>query len=131
MLAKKKHMAIVLDEYGGTLGMVTHEDIIEEMIGQDIEDETDDDEEVLVYEKMDNMLICHGRLEIVDAMELLGIELPMDHETLGGFVLQELGHVPEEGERFTYDNLRFEIEEMERNRIIRMTITIKEERKLI
>ena len=58
---------------------------------------------------------------------LLGIELPTDHETLGGFVLQELGHVPEEGERFTYDNLRFEIEEMERNRIIRMTITIKDE----
>jgi putative hemolysin len=127
MLAKKKHMAIVLDEYGGTLGIVTHEDIIEEMIGQDIEDETDIDEEVLVYEKTDNMLICHGRLEIVDAMELLGIELPMDHDTLGGFILQELGHVPEAGERFTYENLRFEIDEMERSRIIRMTITIKEE----
>ena len=54
-------MAIVLDEYGGTLGMITHEDIIEEMIGQDIEDETDDDEEVLVYEKTDNKLICHGQ----------------------------------------------------------------------
>ena len=126
MLAKKKHMAIVLDEYGGTLGVVTHEDIIEEMIGQDIEDETDVDEEVLVYEKMDDMLICHGRLEIIDAMELLGIELPTDHDTLGGFVLQELGHVPEEGERFTYDHLLFEIEEMERSRIIRMTITIKD-----
>ena len=126
MLAKKKHMAIVLDEYGGTLGVVTHEDIIEEMIGQDIEDETDVDEEVLVYEKMDDMLICHGRLEIIDAMELLDIELPTDHDTLGGFVLQELGHVPEEGERFTYDNLLFEIEEMERSRIIRMTITIKD-----
>ena len=126
MLAKKKHMAIVLDEYGGTLGVVTHEDIIEEMIGQDIEDETDMDEEVLVYEKTDDMLICHGRLEIIDAMELLGIELPTDHDTLGGFVLQELGHVPEEGERFTYDHLLFEIEEMERSRIIRMTITIKD-----
>jgi putative hemolysin len=129
MLSKKKHMAIVLDEYGGTLGMITHEDIIEEMIGQDIEDETDDDEEVFVYEKTDTTLVCHGRLEIVDAMDLLGIDLPMDHETLGGFVLQELGHVPEEGERFTYDHLRFEIEEMERNRIIRMTITISEDEK--
>ena len=127
MLSKKKHMAVVLDEYGGTLGIVTHEDIIEEMIGQDIEDETDMDEEVLVYEKTDNMLICHGRLEIVDAMELLDIELPTDHETLGGFVLQELGHVPEAGERFSYDNLRFEIEEMERNRIIRMTIKVQPE----
>lgn len=127
MLAKKKHMAIVLDEYGGTLGVVTHEDIIEEMIGQDIEDETDIDEEVLVYEKTDNMLICHGRLEIVDAMELLGIELPTDHDTLGGFVLQELGHVPEEGERFTYEQLLVEIEEMDRSRIVRMMITVKEE----
>jgi len=126
MLAKKKHMAVVLDEYGGTLGIVTHEDIIEEMIGQDIEDETDIDEEVLVYEQTANKLVCHGRLEIVDAMELLDIELPMDHDTLGGFILQELGHVPEPGERFTYGHLRFKIEEMERSRIIRMTITVHE-----
>ncbi|WP_342508311.1 CNNM domain-containing protein [Sporosarcina sp. FSL K6-2383] len=127
MLAKKKHMAIVLDEYGGTLGIVTHEDIIEEMIGQDIEDETDIDEEVLVYEQTVNKLVCHGRLEIIEAMELLGIELPTDHDTLGGLVLQELGHVPEPGERFTYGHLLFEIEKMERSRIIRMTITIRED----
>lgn len=127
MLSKKKHMAVVLDEYGGTLGIVTHEDIIEEMIGQDIEDETDHDEEVLVYEKSDNRLVCHGRLEIIDAMDLLDIQLPTDNETLGGFVLQELGHVPEVEERFTYENLRFEIEEMDRNRIVRMTILVKPE----
>ncbi|MCZ2257453.1 hemolysin family protein [Sporosarcina sp. G11-34] len=123
MLAKKKHMAVVLDEYGGTLGIVTQEDIIEEMIGQDIEDETDSNEEVLVYEKTDTRLTCHGRLEIVDAMDLLDIELPTDHETIGGFVLQVLSHLPEPGEKFTYENLRIEIKEMERNRIVRMTIT--------
>ncbi|MBE1555087.1 hemolysin family protein [Sporosarcina limicola] len=127
MLSKKKHMAVVLDEYGGTLGIVTHEDIIEEMIGQDIEDETDQDEEVLVYEESDNRLVCHGRLEIVDAMDLLGIKLPTDHETLGGLVLQEFGHVPEPGERFTFENLSFEIEEMDRSRILRMSITIIED----
>lgn len=123
MLANKKHMAIVLDEYGGTLGIVTHEDIIEEMIGQDIEDETDFDEEVLVYEKNEDLLICHGRLEIIDAIDLLDVELPTDHETIGGFVMQELGHVPEDGERFTYENLYFEIEEMDRSRIVKMKIT--------
>src|SRR5690606_31792277 len=112
MMAKKKHMAVILDEYGGTLGIVTHEDIIEEMIGQDIEDETDFDEEVLVYENDDHLLICHGRLEIVDVSEMLKVELPTDLETIGGFVMQELGHVPEQGERFTYENLFFEIEEM-------------------
>lgn len=127
MLAEKKHMAIVLDEYGGTLGIVTQEDLIEEMIGQDIEDETDMEDEVLVYEKSQDKLICHGRLEIIDAMDLLGIELPTDHETIGGFVLQELGHLPEEGECFTYENLRFEVEEMDRSRIIRMTIQVQRE----
>ncbi|MBB4823064.1 Mg2+/Co2+ transporter CorB [Sporosarcina luteola] len=127
MLAKKKHMAIVLDEYGGTLGIVTHEDIIEEMIGQDIEDETDIDEEVQVYESDDHQLICHGRLEIVDVMEMLNVVLPTDHETIGGFVMQELGHVPEPGERFTYENLFFEIVEMDRSRIVKMKITKRQE----
>ncbi|MGN7385682.1 hemolysin family protein [Sporosarcina sp. SAFN-015] len=130
MLANKKHMAIVLDEYGGTLGIVTQEDIIEEMIGQDIEDETDFDEEVLVYEKNEELLICHGRLEIVDAVDLLDVELPTDHETIGGFVMQELGHVPEEGERFTYENLYFEIEEMDRSRIVKMKITKRHDQEI-
>jgi putative hemolysin len=129
MLAKKKHLAVVLDEYGGTLGIVTHEDIIEEMIGQDIEDETDFDEEVLVYEKNEDMLICHGRLEIIDAIDLLEIELPTDHETIGGFVMQVLGHVPEEGERFTYENIYFDIEEMDRSRIVKMKITKRYDQK--
>lgn len=125
MLAKKKHMAVVLDEYGGTLGIVTQEDIIEEMIGQDIEDETDLAEEVLVHEKSMDSLSCNGRLEIIDANELLGIELPTDHDTIGGFVLQQLGHLPESGDRFTFENLRVEIEEMERNRILRLTISVE------
>ena len=125
MLSKKKHMAVVLDEYGGTLGIVTQEDIIEEMIGQDIEDETDLEEEVLVHEKSVDSLSCHGRLEIIDANELLGIKLPTDHETIGGFVLQQLGHLPESGDRFSFENLRVEIEEMERNRILRLTISVE------
>lgn len=126
MLSKKKHMAVVLDEYGGTLGVVTQEDIIEEMIGQEIEDETDIADGILLYEKSENRLICHGRLEIKDAMELLGVELPTDHETIGGFILQQLGHLPEPGEQFTYENLRIQIEKMERNRIVRMTIEKRE-----
>jgi len=125
MLARKKHMAIVLDEYGGTLGIVTQEDIIEEMIGQDIEDETDIEDEEHIYEKSSNVLTCNGRLEIVDVAEILSIDLPTDHETIGGFVLQQLGHLPEPGERFSYKNIRFAIEEMDRNRIARMTISVQ------
>ncbi|MDV6379344.1 CNNM domain-containing protein [Sporosarcina sp. GW1-11] len=127
MLAQKKHMAIVLDEYGGTLGIVTQEDIIEEMIGQDIEDETDVAEESMVFEKDENLLVCQGRLEIEDVIELLDIELPTDHDTIGGFIFQELGHIPEEGEWFEYNSLLFEIEEMDRTRISRLKITKRQE----
>ena len=130
MLAKKRHMAIVLDEYCGTLGIVTHEDIIEEMIGQEIEDESDEDEDILVYEMTENHLICHGRLEIEDVNEMFKVEIPNDHETIGGFVLQQFGHMPESGEQFTYENLHFEVNQMDRNRILQLTITIKEEKVL-
>ncbi|KZE38498.1 hemolysin [Bhargavaea cecembensis] len=126
MLAKKKHIAIVLDEYGGTLGIVTHEDIIEEMIGQDIEDETDQEDEVLVYEMTDTRLECSGRLEMDDLKESFRSEMPDEHETVGGFVLQQLGHVPVPGDQFTYGNLDVIIEEMDRNRITRMLITKRE-----
>ena len=131
MLTKKKHMAIVLDEYGGTLGIVTHEDIIEEMIGQEIEDESDEDEDILVYEMTENYLICHGRLEIEDVNEMFKVEIPNDHDTIGGFVLQQLGHMPDTGEQFSYENLYFEVNEMDRNRILQLTITIKEKEEVL
>ena len=127
MMAKKKHMAVILDEYGGTLGIVTHEDIIEEMIGQDIEDETDVEDDELVFEMTENTLSCHGRLEIEDVNEMFEVEVPNDHDTIAGFVMQQLGHVPDEGEQFTYENLHVEVNEMDRNRIVRLTITKKDE----
>lgn len=127
MLSKKKHMAVILDEYGGTLGIVTHEDIIEEMIGQDIEDETDAEDDELVFEITDTQLVCHGRLEIEDVNEMFKVEVPDDHDTIAGFVMQQLGHVPDEGEEFSYENLHVKINEMDRNRIMRLTITKQNE----
>lgn len=125
MITKKKHMAIILDEYGGTLGIVTNEDIIEEMIGQDIEDETDVAEDEMVFELTDTRLVCHGRLEINDVNDIFKVELPQDHDTIAGFVMQQIGHVPNEGEHFTYENLFVEVNEMDRNRIVMLTITKK------
>ena len=127
MLTHKKHMAIVLDEYGGTLGIVTHEDLIEEMIGQEIEDETDDDEEILVHEMTESRLVCAGRMEIEEVNSLFNISIVNENETIGGFVLDQLGHVPEENEQFAYENLMVEINEMDRSRIVKLTITKREE----
>lgn len=127
MLTHKKHMAIVLDEYGGTLGIVTHEDLIEEMIGQEIEDETDDDEEILIHEMTETRLVCAGRVEIEEVNQLFDLSIVNENETIGGFVLDQLGHVPEEGEQFTYENLFIEINEMDRSRIVTLTITKREE----
>ena len=126
MLTHKKHMAIVLDEYGGTLGIVTHEDLIEEMIGQEIEDETDDDEEILVHEITENRLVCAGRIEIEEINQLFDINILNENDTIGGFVLDQLGHVPEETEQFSYENLLIEVNEMDRNRITKLTIIKKE-----
>lgn len=127
MLAKKKHMAIVLDEYGGTLGLVTNEDIIEEMIGQDIEDETDIEEDLLVFEMREGKLVCSGRMGIEEVNEMMKIHIDSEHDTIGGFVFEQLGHVPIAGEKFTHDNLYFEVNEMDHNRIKKVTITIREE----
>lgn len=127
MLTHKKHMAIVLDEYGGTLGIVTHEDLIEEMIGQEIEDETDNNEEILVHEMTESRLICAGRLEIEEVNQLFNISIINENDTIGGFVLERLGHVPEENEQFTYENLLIEVNEMDRSRIVKLTITKNEE----
>ncbi|WP_313894198.1 hemolysin family protein [Psychrobacillus sp.] len=126
MMTHKKHMAIVLDEYGGTLGIVTHEDLIEEMIGQEIEDETDHDEEILVHELTDNRLVCAARLEIEEVNQMFAVNIMNESETIGGFVLEQLGHVPEENEQFSYENLIIEVNEMDRNRIVTLTIIKKE-----
>lgn len=127
MLSKKKHMAIVLDEYGGTLGIVTHEDIIEEMIGQEIEDETDEAEEPLVYEHTAERLVCAARFEIEDFNHLMEMNIETENETIGGFVMELLGHVPDEGERVSYDDYIIEVNEMDRNRIVKLTLTKQSE----
>lgn len=123
MLAKRKHMAIVLDEYGGTLGIITHEDIIEEMIGQEIEDEMDDGEEPLVYEHTADYLVCAARFEIDDFNHLMGRNIETENETIGGFIMEILGHIPDEGERIPYEDLIFEVNQMDRNRIVKLTVT--------
>ncbi|MRG86873.1 hemolysin family protein [Salinibacillus xinjiangensis] len=123
MLKEKKHLSVVIDEYGGTTGILTHEDIIEAMIGQEIEDETDDDEEVLIDELTDSHIICHGKLVIRRLNEVFHTKVPEDEDIIAGFLYKEFGHIPSEGDTLEFQHLHFEIIEMEENRIHKVKIT--------
>ena len=125
MRKNKKQIAVVLDEYGGTAGIVTMEDILEEIVG-DIFDEFDEEE--IYYEKIDNnTYILDGGIPIYECNRLLGIEIPEgDYETLSGYLLDELGRIPEEKETpvLEIDNIVYKIEQIENKRIIKVKVCI-------
>ncbi|MFC1713417.1 hemolysin family protein [Candidatus Poribacteria bacterium] len=103
--AARTHMAIVLDEYGGTAGLVTIEDIIEEIVGE-IQDEYDQ-EDGLVEELEDGIYQLDARIPIDEVNDLLAITLPSeDSDSIGGFIVNYLGRVPQIGESFSYDSVR-------------------------
>lgn len=94
---QRTHMAIVVDEYGGTAGLVTIEDLLEEIVGE-IQDEYDS-EEPLVQDLGDGEFLCDARLSVDDAAEIVGLALPEgDFDTLGGFVYAQLGSIPRVGD---------------------------------
>ena len=116
MQASKSHLAIVVDEYGGTAGLVSLEDILEELIGE-IVDEFDR-EESLVQEEDDGTLLLSGRLPVDDFEELTGIATgDGDWDTVGGFVFGLLGHVPEVGETVLHEGWELTAREIDNRRI--------------
>lgn len=125
MLKEKKHLAIVIDEYGGTTGILTNEDIIEAMIGLEIEDETDEVEDVLIDELTDSQIVCHGKLAIRRLNEVFRTKIPEDEDILAGFLFKEFGYIPEEGEELDYHHLHFEVLEMEDNKLNKVKIIKK------
>ena len=126
---KKVHLAIVIDEYGGTTGLVTLEDIIEEIVG-DIRDEYEpahEREPAIHINEEDRSAEIEARANISDAnraLEDIDLELPeADHyDTVGGYALSELGHIPVEGESFTTEELVVTVLESEPTRIVRLRI---------
>jgi putative hemolysin len=119
------HMVIVVDEYGGTAGLITLEDLIEEIIG-DIQDEYDIHEEAeFVQEGPDTFTVDAG-ITLTDFNDLLNVELSKeDSDTLGGFIFTELGHVPEPGETLDYQNLNFTITSLDGRRIRKVSVIRK------
>jgi CBS domain containing-hemolysin-like protein len=124
---RKVHMAIVLDEYGGTAGLVTIEDILEELVGE-IVDEYDEDEPEPLTRIDANTVDIDARMRVDELNEELGIALPEedDYETIGGFVFSHLGHIPQAGERCTHENVEIEVIDAEPRRIIRVRLHIHE-----
>ncbi|HYD08656.1 MAG TPA: hemolysin family protein [Acidimicrobiales bacterium] len=122
MQSQKAHMAIVVDEYGGTAGLVTLEDLIEELVGE-IVDEYDVEDPLL--EPLPNGDVrVNARISLDEANELLHLELPTgDWDTVGGLVFNLLGHVPHEGETVEVDGHRLRAERVTGRRIGRVRIT--------
>jgi putative hemolysin len=122
MQAGKFHMAVLVDEYGGIAGLVTLEDCIEELVGEIVDEY--DMEDTDVERLADGALRVDGGLPIDELNELLDEELPdSDWDTVGGFVLSSLGHVPHEGESVEYRGHRFTAERMEGHRIARVRVS--------
>ncbi len=116
---RRTHIAIVVDEYGGTAGLVTLEDVLEEIVGE-IRDEYDEREKPL-YEKIDDYTYrFDARINLDDMAEILGIELDteqFDFETLGGLIFHLVGDIPEVGTEVTYGPLRLRVESIQNHRI--------------
>lgn len=118
MTAKHIQMAIVVDEYGGTAGLVTLEDIVEAIVGN-IQDEYDNEDEE-ISKINDTTFTIDGITDIEEVEEKLGIKLPEgDYDTLGGFIISLLGFLPVDGDMNTvqYKNIRFTVLNVEERRI--------------
>ncbi|MBP1970193.1 Mg2+/Co2+ transporter CorB [Virgibacillus natechei] len=125
MTQEKKHMAVVLDEYGGTEGVLTHEDIIESMIGLEIEDEMDHANDTLVEKVTDKEIICDGKIPLHRLNSIFLTKIPEEEDVLNGYLLKELNHFPEEGEILEKYDLDFRILEVEGRTIKRVQIVKK------
>ena len=123
MLAEKKSMTIIVDEFGGTAGLVTLEDLVEEIFG-DIEDEHDR-KRLLAREVEPGVYEFSGRAEIESINEEFGLDMKESdtYHTLGGYILENLGALPSQSDTFDIGNLRFSIMKMARTRIELVKVT--------
>jgi len=122
MLRAKFHMALVVDEFGGVVGVITLESILEELVGE-IQDEFDSEEEQIVALKDENTFRISGLTPIHDIEERLGIEINNDEvSTFGGLITGELGRIPERGERLSVHGMTITVDDVDERRVIAATV---------
>lgn len=120
--ANKSHIAVVIDEYGGTLGIVTMEDILEELVGE-IWDEHDEVEEP--FHMVDaNTYILEGDVTFDDFCSFFNVKGEADSVSIAGWIMEQMGKIPEQGDSFTYGNLTISIEQISDNRILKVRVTM-------
>ncbi|KQX08933.1 hemolysin family protein [Flavobacterium sp. Root420] len=127
LIKKRKNVAVVLDEYGGTSGIITIEDIVEELFGE-IEDEHDLDEELIEQELGEGKYLFSTRLDVEYLNETYKLMIPEEdsYGTLGGFIVNFTKEIPQKGEEIVIDNYHFVIEEATNKKIELVKMTIKE-----
>lgn len=124
MRKTSNNIIIVLDEYGATAGLITMEDLLEEIVGE-IRDEYDDDEEDEVVEVAEGEYLINGAVKLDDINERLELKLESeDYDSIGGLVIGLLDHLPEEGETVEHENVRLTVEHVEKNRIDKVRLHI-------
>lgn len=128
MKKTSNNISIVLDEYGATAGLITLEDILEEIVGE-IRDEYDSDEEDSIRKIKDNEYLIDGIMKLDDINEALDTELESeDYDSLGGLVIEMLDHLPVKGESVEYKNYRLVVEKLDKNRIDKVHMYILEKK---
>lgn len=119
---RKTHLAVVVDEYGGTAGIVAFEDVLEEIVGP-IQDEHDE-EEASIKRLEDGRLVAEGRASLYDIGEALGVSFPADggYETLGGFLIARTGRMPQRGDRVAFAGHTFVVRDADEKRVARVEV---------
>lgn len=118
------NVTIVLDEYGATVGMITLEDLLEEIVGE-IRDEYDEDETEAIQKITENQYSIEASMKLDDLNDILELNIQSeDYDTLGGFIIELLDRLPHEGEEVSWRNMMFKILKVEKNRIDRIQLII-------